>query len=744
MVLLFSAGCTPDSGQTLRHWQLWVPGEAPRDVELPRHLTLPKRCVTYTLTTEATLAPELVGQEVEFSLLYLPAPVRVHVNGFEARLVGHAGPVAEFGGSMPRRFLVPAAALGAGGPLSIRVDVKHAWTESARWEAAPMLRAVGAPAPRSELNRLLNEQGGWFGLVALSQVGLTFLLVFFWDRRRRAYLWFAIQALSAAYYPAYVLGLPAQWLGWAGQNALLAWSLAIAPIISVYFSHDFFRLSAPSRWWLALLAVALLSPFVVALKDLSYHDLTYASPIVIACVLSVVLYQLMLGARLLRTGADRGTVIFFLCCWLALGASSWVDLLAWGGFDLLDGGRPACAGLGAFGMFQSLLLGRSHFRSLAEADDLNEQLRRRVQDLEERQREVANLNEELRRQIGRRTQDILTALTNSRGNTPQELPIGHVIEGRYRVEGVLGEGGMGTVYRVERLSDRRAFAAKVSQEVRGLALARLAREAQIAAAVHHPNVVSIIDADVAQEGYAFLVMELVEGRSLADCESGRSLRFCLEVLRQVLEGVQALHAHGIVHRDLKPNNVLLSDYASDTPRVKITDFGISRWLNGEFTDDTKGNGDTSSEQTVAVKRGAGTDGRSKSERRTSMRGAPSLTRTGVISGTPLYVAPELAERGAAVTPAVDVFSLGVVAYKLLVGRAPHLEAPLYLRLSGREIPNVAPIASARSDLSSGLAAALDACLASDPAERPTVEALLGLVRAELDASDSERASASMS
>jgi hypothetical protein len=79
-----------------------------------------------------------------------------------------------------------------------------------------------------------------------------------------------------------------------------------------------------------------------------------------------------------------------------------------------------------------------------------------------------------------------------------------------------------------------------------------------------------------------------------------------------------------------------------------------------------------------------------------------------------------------------------------VGRAPHLEAPLYLRLSGREIPSVAPIASARSDLSSGLAAALDACLASDPAERPTVEALLELVCAELDPSVSERASASMS
>ena len=76
--------------------------------------------------------------------------------------------------------------------------------------------------------------------------------------------------------------------------------------------------------------------------------------------------------------------------------------------------------------------------------------------------------------------------------------------------------------------------------------------------MHHPNVVSIVDADVAQGGYAYLVMELVEGRSLADCEDGQDLAWNLEVLLQVLEGAKALHAQSIIHRDLKPSNILLS------------------------------------------------------------------------------------------------------------------------------------------------------------------------------------------
>jgi serine/threonine-protein kinase len=96
----------------------------------------------------------------------------------------------------------------------------------------------------------------------------------------------------------------------------------------------------------------------------------------------------------------------------------------------------------------------------------------------------------------------------------------------------------------------------------------------------------------------------------------------------------------------------------------------------------------------------------------------------------LYVAPELSARNAPLTPAVDVFSFGVVAYWMLTGRQPYLEAPLVARMGGRRIASVPPIASLRSEIPEPLARALDACLAAEPTHRPTVEALIALFAEE--------------
>lgn len=706
---------------------LEVSGRAPRAIALPVHLgaALPNRVLTYKLVSTVRLDPALVGRELELVLTYLPAVVSLRVNGEPARIEGGEKKARRYGGSMPRSWLLPLSVTATDSPVRLELSVTHNWNQSAWLDAVPELIAAGTALPEVERNQLLNEQGGWIGLIALSQVGLTFLVVYFWDRRRRAYLWFAIQALTASFYPAYVLGLPALWLGWASQSVLLAHSLAVAPIVSVYFTHAFFGLAPPHRAWQLLLLVALISPLTVAVRDHQFLDLSYAAPIVVVCVLSAVLYQLIIGVRLLRTYADRGTVVFFLCCWVALGGSSWVDLLAWLGVDLLVGARPACLGLGLFGVFQSMLLGRSHFRSLAEADQLNDRLLGQVRALEERQGEVASLNEELRRQIGRRSADILTALTTGQGSAHVDLAPGEIVEARYRILGLLGRGGMGTVYRVERVSDHRQLALKVSREVRGLALARLAREAQIATRVHHPNIVSIVDADVAQGGYAYLVMELVEGPTLAECKEGGALSWGLDVLQQVLLGVQALHALGIVHRDLKPNNILLADSQSSRPVVKITDFGISRWLVSEPAQ----GGQAEDDRTVSM-RALGAGGQDLSGAARNGSSSPQLTQTGAIAGTPLYVAPELADRGAPLTPAVDVFSFGVLAYRLLTGRQPHLEAPLHARIYGREIPAALPIGSLQR-LSAELAGALDACLAPAPLDRPNVDVLLMLIRVEL-------------
>jgi hypothetical protein len=564
-------------------------------------------------------------------------------------------------------------------------------------------------------------------MIALSQVGMTFLAVYFWDRRRRAYLWFAIQALTASYYPAFVLGLPLAWIGWKAESIVLAQSLALAPIVSVYFTHDFFGLARPHKAWLVLLGVGLFWPMVVLARTTDFLAIDLAARIVALCVVCAIAYQLATGVRLLRTHADRGIVVFFLCCWLALATSSWVDLLTWvGGPDLLSGGRPACFGLGFFGIFQSMLLGRSHFRTLVEGEHLNERLVAQVRDLRERQGEIENLNEELRRQIGRRSADILAALTASDRTANVSLAPGDVVEGRYSVIGELGVGGMGKVYEVKRLSDGRRLALKVAQDVHGLALARLAREAQIATQIHHPNVVAVVDADVAQGGYAYLVMELVEGRTLAECHGARPFPWCLDVMRQMLEGVRALHEQGIIHRDLKPSNVLLSGDEDSGIRVKITDFGISRWVEEGALAEEVSRPPSKSELATVDTRAGGRNGKEtgSSAALRDVNSTPQLTGTGHISGTPSYVAPELSGGTVWLSPAVDVFSFGVVAYGMLTGKLPYVEPPLLARLAGREPPLAPPVASVRPDVPGSLAGAIDACLVSDPRARPSVGDLL--------------------
>jgi len=738
-------GCARQTAQMLPHWTLEVPGAAPRTIEIPARLeSLPDERLVYRLKTTVTLDGSLVGHDVELVAPYLPAFASAYADGQAARLVSDPGPAAAYGGSAPRRWLLPAATTKAG-VIALEIDVSHAWTQSARLDAIPELVAAGASAPIADRNGWLNRQGAWFGLIALSEVGITFLAMYFWDRRQRAYLWFAIQAFTAAYYPAYVAGLPAPWLGWALENTLLAQSLAVAPIISVYFTHAFFGLRPPSRAWLALLAVGMLSPAVPLVHVIQSRSdfliISFSAVVVVVCVLSATLYQLAMSARLLREYADRGTVVFFICCWVALGGSSWVDLLAWaGGPDLLAGGRPACVGLGFFGIFQSLLLGRSHVLSLVDADRYNERLRRQVGDLEARQHEIGALNEELRRQVGRRTGDILAALMDSEHSPVKPLEPGDVVEARYRVVGALGAGGMGAVFEVERVSDARHFALKIAREVRGMALARLAREARIATQVNHPNVVSVVDADVAEGGYAYIVMELVEGRTLANLDEQRGVAWRLAVLLQVLQGVKALHAQGIIHRDLKPSNILISEDERGRPSVKITDFGISRWVDSEPL-----NGFSSRppppppDSQVATKAEtplrSAADGLTVADPRSGPlrdpRSTPQLTRPGQISGTPAYVAPELAGGIAHMAPAVDIFSFGVVAYDLLTGAPPYAEAPFLARLEGREVPSPAPVSSLKPDLGRELARLLDACLAPTPDARPDVDDLIVAVQNEL-------------
>jgi hypothetical protein len=302
---------------------------------------------------------------------------------------------------------------------------------------------------------------------------------------------------------------------------------------------------------------------------------------------------------------------------------------------------------------------------------------------------------EVQRQVAERSRGLseaLARLTES-PRTPTRLAPGDVVEDRYRVVRTIGSGGMGQVHEVERLTDNRRLALKTLTTVADRqALARFAREAQVAAELDHRNVVAAVDIGITPSGTPFLVMDLVLGSSLA-AERSRygDARWALPILTQIAKALSAMHARGIVHRDLKPSNVLL-----DGDLVKVADFGLAGLLVGHAP--------------LAKTSPPNQD-------------SPALTLTGAIMGTPLYMAPELVRGAGEAGPPADLFSFGVVAYELLSTKLPYAVPPVLERLSGRDLPTPVPLAQSSPDLPPQLCRLVDGCLAPAPEGRPTAEAV---------------------
>ncbi|MFH8798096.1 serine/threonine-protein kinase [Streptomyces sp. NPDC017936] len=248
---------------------------------------------------------------------------------------------------------------------------------------------------------------------------------------------------------------------------------------------------------------------------------------------------------------------------------------------------------------------------------------------------------------------------------------------RYQLEELLGRGAMGEVWRAADQLLGRPVAVKLLKAQEAADSERFRLEAQTAARLNHPHVVSVYDFG-SHHGLLYLVMELVEGWNLAQ---ERSLRATLNprdaavIAAQVADGLAAAHHHGVIHRDIKPANIMLS--ADRT--VKITDFGIAR-----FADDAAG----------------------------------TLTVTGKIVGTADYLAPERA-LGRPAHPASDVYSLGCVLYELLTGRPPFRGATS-LAVVQQHVDATAPSpAHLRPDIPAPLADYVLSLLAKEPTHRPT-------------------------
>src|SRR6185369_6155904 len=220
--------------------------------------------------------------------------------------------------------------------------------------------------------------------------------------------------------------------------------------------------------------------------------------------------------------------------------------------------------------------------------------------------------------------------------------VGQVVSGRYRLQKLIGEGGMGSVYLAEHMHMRKRVAlkllhAEMSQDAE--VLARFRREAEAAAHVEHPNVASATDFGQAEDGSFFLVLEYVEGTSLRKAlEAGPlSSARALHIARQIALALERAHGSGIVHRDLKPENVMLVRKGDDPDFVKVLDFGIAKVpadpVHGE-----------SNPQVI-------------------------LTKMGAVLGTPEYMSPEQSV-GDPVGPATDLYALGIIMYEMLTGLHP--------------------------------------------------------------------------
>jgi serine/threonine-protein kinase len=224
---------------------------------------------------------------------------------------------------------------------------------------------------------------------------------------------------------------------------------------------------------------------------------------------------------------------------------------------------------------------------------------------------------------------------------------GEVLDGRYRLDRLLGEGGIGQVYEGKHLITGRRVAVKfLLDEVANNAqvVGRFYREARAAAAIGSEHICEVLDMRPPEQGRPFLVMEFLDGedlRTILDRKIRLSLQDVIEIFSQVLDGLAAAHDAGIVHRDIKPENIFLVRQAAGAPLVKLLDFGVSKYDSG--LEDGK------------------------------------LTMVGTILGSPSYMSPEQASGAVDLGPAADLYSVGVVLYEVLTGEVP-FDAPTFTAL----------------------------------------------------------------
>jgi len=266
--------------------------------------------------------------------------------------------------------------------------------------------------------------------------------------------------------------------------------------------------------------------------------------------------------------------------------------------------------------------------------------------------------------------------------------IGKLIGKKFRVESLLGEGGMGKVYKAKQVALDKMVVLKVlrqSLQSDERTVARFQREAKAASRLNHPNSISMLDFGQAEDGSLYIAMEFVSGRDLHDILSkewplpeARVVR----IVSQVLSALQDAHLAGVIHRDLKPENIMVEQRRGEPDFVKVLDFGIAK------VQDTSEDG-------------------------------PALTRAGFVCGTPEYMSPEQA-RGAQLDARSDLYAVGVILYQLTTGLLP-FDADSAVGFATKHLMEAPPPPSVRrpdAKLSPAMEALILRALSKDPAGRP--------------------------
>ncbi len=265
------------------------------------------------------------------------------------------------------------------------------------------------------------------------------------------------------------------------------------------------------------------------------------------------------------------------------------------------------------------------------------------------------------------------------------LAPGDMVAGKYRIDRLLGEGGMGRVYVATHQILRKSVALKVMAErfvVDADAVERFFREAVASTKIDHPAIVIIFDADV-HDGAPFMAMELLEGEDLEQrlAREGRlSLQETLRIARPVLSALDAAHRVGVIHRDIKPPNIFLARRPNGVVTPKLLDFGIAKHLNDPAFD--------------------------------------RLTQTGSILGTPLYLPPEQARADSTIDHRADIYGMGVTLYHCLSGGTPWLANTLGDLISQMFSSPPRPLAELAPDVPPEVCDWIHRCLSLEPEGRP--------------------------